>query len=59
MEIGKRTKSHKRWEPIYIGTNDEPVFDERLSYEGRADKMTQVSICHFYIMLHFHFVSWE
>ncbi|KAB7495645.1 Beta-1,4-glucuronyltransferase 1 [Armadillidium nasatum] len=41
IEIGTRTKSFKGWEPFYIGTNDEPIFDERLSSEGRANKMTQ------------------
>ncbi|RXG57406.1 hypothetical protein Avbf_14850 [Armadillidium vulgare] len=41
IEIGTRTESFKSWEPFYIGTNDEPIFDERLSSEGRANKMTQ------------------
>ena len=41
--IGKRHPPFQHWEPIYIGTNDEPLYDERLSWEGRADKMTQVS----------------
>ncbi|KAB7500075.1 Beta-1,4-glucuronyltransferase 1 [Armadillidium nasatum] len=41
IEIGKRTNSFKTWEPFYIGTNAEPIFDERLSSEGRANKMTQ------------------
>ncbi|RXG70378.1 hypothetical protein Avbf_08007 [Armadillidium vulgare] len=41
MEIGKRIGQLHTWEPFYIGTNDEPIFDERLSSEGRANKMTQ------------------
>lgn len=30
------------WEPIYIGTHADPHYDERLSWEGKSDKMTQV-----------------
>jgi hypothetical protein len=30
------------WEPIFIGTNLDPFYDERLTWEGRRDKMTQV-----------------
>lgn len=41
--VGKRTGSFVHWEPIYIGTNADPYYDERLSWEGRSDKMTQVS----------------
>ena len=41
-EIGKRMWNYERWEPIFIGTNMEPLYDERLSWEGRQDKMTQV-----------------
>lgn len=36
-------KRKGRWEPIFIGTNRDPYYDERLSWEGRSDKMTQVS----------------
>lgn len=32
------------WEPIYIGTNEEPLYDERLTWEGKRDKMSQVSL---------------
>ncbi len=31
------------WEPFYIGTHRDPLFEERLSWEGRKDKITQVS----------------
>lgn len=37
----KRKNNLKGWEPIYVGTNAEPFYDERLDWEGRADKMTQ------------------
>lgn len=39
--VGKRMKPFQHWEPIYIGTNQEPLYDERLSWEGRSDKMAQ------------------
>ena len=34
--------SGQAWEPIYIGTNQDPLYDERLHWEGKADKMSQV-----------------
>lgn len=39
--VGKRIRPFQHWEPIYIGTNQEPLYDERLSWEGRSDKMAQ------------------
>lgn len=39
---GKRLGKYKNWEPFYIGTKDDPVFDERLTWEGQSNKMTQV-----------------
>lgn len=42
FHIAKRHKPHQRWEPIYIGTQDDPLYDERLTWEGKSDKMTQV-----------------
>lgn len=44
MEVfatAKRQGDFFKWEPIYIGTNDEPLYDERLNWEGKKDKMTQ------------------
>eukprot|EP00092_Neocalanus_flemingeri_P033251 GFUD01036158.1.p1 GENE.GFUD01036158.1~~GFUD01036158.1.p1 ORF type:complete len:478 (-),score=118.43 GFUD01036158.1:172-1605(-) len=41
LHVGKRIKPFQHWEPIYIGTNQEPSYDERLSWEGRSDKMAQ------------------
>lgn len=40
----KRKGAQFHWEPIYIGTNSEPLYDERLSWEGKSDKMTQAYI---------------
>lgn len=42
FHVGKRTGSFVHWEPIFIGTNNDPLYDERLSWEGKSDKMTQV-----------------
>ncbi|GAB6020848.1 hypothetical protein CHUAL_003500 [Chamberlinius hualienensis] len=39
----KRHRPFNRWEPIYIGTNDDPLYDERFTWEGQQDKMSQVS----------------
>ncbi|CAG9762432.1 unnamed protein product [Ceutorhynchus assimilis] len=37
----KRHDPYHRWEPLFIGTNAEPLYSERLSWEGLQDKMTQ------------------
>ena len=42
LNIVKREVPFHRWEPIYIGTKAEPFYDERLSWEGKQDKMAQV-----------------
>ena len=44
FHVAKRTPPYSHWEPIYIGTNDDPYYDERLTWEGRSDKMTQVGL---------------
>nr|XP_045624935.1 beta-1,4-glucuronyltransferase 1-like isoform X2 [Procambarus clarkii] len=44
FHVGKRKPPFHKWEPIYIGTNKEPLYDERLSWEGKSDKMTQMYI---------------
>ena len=55
FHVGKRTGKFIHWEPIFIGTNMDPMYEERLSWEGKSDKMTQVrfvlSTCtiHFFI----------
>lgn len=40
----KRQGDHFIWEPIYIGTNAEPLYDERVNWEGKSDKMSQAYI---------------
>ncbi|XP_023223775.1 beta-1,4-glucuronyltransferase 1-like [Centruroides sculpturatus] len=40
--VTKRNSSLSSWEPIYICTNREPLYDERLSWEGKKDKMSQM-----------------
>lgn len=45
MKVFHSAKRHypfHHWEPIHITTHDEPLFDERLVYEGKHDKHTQV-----------------
>ncbi|XP_043472898.1 beta-1,4-glucuronyltransferase 1-like [Leptopilina heterotoma] len=41
FHVGKRAGTFVHWEPIFIGTNNDPLYDERLSWEGRSDKMPQ------------------
>ena len=41
FRVAKRYWPYDHWEPIFIGTNAEPFYDERLTWEGRGDKMTQ------------------
>ncbi len=41
FRVAKRVNKFRNWEPIFIGTNADPPYDERLSWEGKADKMTQ------------------
>lgn len=43
FRVTKRTRARSSWEPLYIGTNDQPMYDERLSWDGKRDKMSQVS----------------
>lgn len=43
FDVTKRNSSQPYWEPIFIGKNDEPLYDDRLTWEGRRDKMGQVS----------------
>ncbi|KAL7632151.1 UNVERIFIED_CONTAM: hypothetical protein RMT77_017525 [Armadillidium vulgare] len=44
LTVAKRHPPYNRWEPIYVGTNLEPLYDERLTWEGRSDKMTQMYV---------------
>ena len=40
--VAKRHSPFHHWEPIHITTHEEPLFDERLTYEGKHDKHPQV-----------------
>ncbi len=42
FRVTKRQRSRSTWEPLYIGTNSEPLYDERLTWDGKRDKMSQV-----------------
>ncbi|XP_076046664.1 beta-1,4-glucuronyltransferase 1-like [Oratosquilla oratoria] len=42
--VAKRHPPFHRWEPIYVGTNRDPLYEERLTWEGRSDKMTQMYV---------------
>lgn len=44
LHAASRTGKYQFWEPFYIGTKAEPIFDERLSWEGMQDKIIQVSL---------------
>ncbi|XP_017776246.1 PREDICTED: beta-1,4-glucuronyltransferase 1-like [Nicrophorus vespilloides] len=44
--VGKRMGVNKMWEAFYVGTNQDPLFDDRLTWEGQGNKMTQgYSLC--------------
>ena len=40
--VAKRIHTYKFWEPIFICSNEAPLYEEILTWEGRKDKMTQV-----------------
>ena len=42
FELTRRNKSREFWEPIFIGTKEDPEYDDRLSWDGRRDKMGQM-----------------
>lgn len=42
LVTAKREGRFDLWEPIYVGTKREPQYQERLNWEGKFDKMTQV-----------------
>ncbi|KAH8234020.1 hypothetical protein KR032_010952 [Drosophila birchii] len=41
FNVGQRSSPYALWEPVFIGTIRDPPYDDRLSWEGRRDKMTQ------------------
>nr|CAD7452270.1 unnamed protein product [Timema tahoe] len=40
--VVRREFPYHRWEPIYIGTNQDPLYSEVLTWEGQQDKMAQM-----------------
>lgn len=42
--VANRKRKQAFWEPFYVGTQKEPLFDERLTWEGQKSKMIQVII---------------
>ena len=41
FSVGKRYDKFKSWEPFYISDNKEPIFDERVTWEGQSNKRIQ------------------
>lgn len=41
FNVGHRSENNNNWEPIFLGTVEDPPYDERLTWEGQRDKMTQ------------------
>lgn len=39
-----RQDKFRHWEPFYISDNTEPIFDERVTWEGQSNKRIQVSV---------------
>ncbi|XP_069955739.1 beta-1,4-glucuronyltransferase 1 [Cherax quadricarinatus] len=42
IQVGEIGSQYSRWEPVYVGTNAEPLYDERLYWEGKKDRMIQM-----------------
>lgn len=42
LMIARREYPHHRWEPVFIGTREDPLYTENMSWEGKQDKMTQM-----------------
>ncbi|KAG5317098.1 B4GA1 glucuronyltransferase, partial [Acromyrmex heyeri] len=40
--VTRREYPHHRWEPLFIGTRNDPLYTEEMSWEGKQDKMTQM-----------------
>lgn len=43
FSVTKREGKFRHWEPFYISDNQEPIFDERVTWEGQSNKRIQVS----------------
>ncbi|XP_001356075.2 beta-1,4-glucuronyltransferase 1-like [Drosophila pseudoobscura] len=39
--VSLREKDFKYWEPFYVSDNQEPMFDERVTWEGQSNKRIQ------------------
>ncbi|XP_018353350.1 PREDICTED: beta-1,4-glucuronyltransferase 1-like isoform X2 [Trachymyrmex septentrionalis] len=42
LVVTRREYPHHRWEPLFIGTRDDPLYTEEMSWEGKQDKMAQM-----------------
>ena len=49
FHISTRREPFSYWEPVYVGAKNDPSYDERLTSDGRRDKMTQVRETYPYI----------
>lgn len=41
LATARRVGPFEKWEPFFVGTHADPLFDERLPWEGKFDKMPQ------------------
>ncbi|CAG7834398.1 unnamed protein product [Allacma fusca] len=41
FKVGRREYEFGAWEPFFVGTSQEPSFDERFTWEGNKDKRIQ------------------
>ncbi|KAH8421165.1 hypothetical protein KR009_006984 [Drosophila setifemur] len=48
-----REKRFRSWEPFYVSDNSEPLFDERVTWEGQSNKRIQIFFIHFDYFCHF------
>ncbi|XP_030381238.1 beta-1,4-glucuronyltransferase 1-like [Scaptodrosophila lebanonensis] len=42
FSVSTRTGKFRSWEPFYVSDNAEPLFDEKVSWEGQSSKRVQV-----------------
>ncbi|XP_033211638.1 beta-1,4-glucuronyltransferase 1-like isoform X2 [Belonocnema kinseyi] len=40
--VTRREFPNHRWEPVFIGTREDPLYTEDMTWEGRQDKMAQM-----------------
>ncbi|KAL1505296.1 hypothetical protein ABEB36_004891 [Hypothenemus hampei] len=41
FSVGKRSGRYMVWEPFFVCTQNEPLWDERMTWEGQSNKMVQ------------------